>query len=122
MSTKRKPHLLGKPTFYEILGVARATSSSELKANWRTIARELHPDKNPAPDAADKFAEASLAYATLSDAHERSKYNTLLAMHCREQCGRCKGSGLVYKNSSFMLLDASAGEICPVCKGPGVVA
>jgi molecular chaperone DnaJ len=65
-----------KRDYYEILGVARQASPDELKRAFRKIAMESHPDRNPDdPIAADRFKEASEAYAVLSDPDRRRSYD-----------------------------------------------
>lgn len=62
--------------YYEILGVGRDVSSHELKAAYRRLAVEYHPDRNPDnPEAEEKFKEASEAYAVLSDPDKRARYD-----------------------------------------------
>ena len=46
---------------YEILGVKRSASPEEIKKGYRRLVKELHPDKNKAPDAEDKFVGATLS-------------------------------------------------------------
>ena len=65
-----------KRDYYEILGVARQASPDELKRAFRKIAMESHPDRNPDdPVAAERFKEASEAYAVLSDPDRRRSYD-----------------------------------------------
>src|SRR3954471_2289443 len=62
--------------YYEILGVSRQASESEVKKAFRRLARELHPDVNAHdPRAEEKFKEAAEAYEVLSDASRRQTYD-----------------------------------------------
>lgn len=62
--------------YYEILGVGRNASTTEVKRAFRRVARELHPDVNDHdPDAEEKFKEAAEAYEVLSDPERRRAYD-----------------------------------------------
>ncbi|MGO2112849.1 MAG: molecular chaperone DnaJ [Pseudoclavibacter sp.] len=61
---------------YATLGVNRDASSDEIKKAYRKLARELHPDVNPSPDAAERFKDVTHAYDTLSDPTRRQQYDT----------------------------------------------
>jgi molecular chaperone DnaJ len=62
--------------YYEILGVERNADDSALKSAYRKLALTHHPDRNPNnPDAAERFKEASEAYAVLSDPEKRERYD-----------------------------------------------
>jgi molecular chaperone DnaJ len=63
---------------YKTLGVARDASTAEIKAAYRKLALQFHPDRNPGDhQAEEKFKEVSLAYAVLSDEEKRARYNRL---------------------------------------------
>ena len=61
--------------YYEILGVPRTASADDLKAAFRKLARQYHPDVNKEPDAEEKFKEINEAYAVLSDSEKRAAYD-----------------------------------------------
>ena len=62
--------------FYEVLGVNKDANASEIKKAYRKMAREFHPDRNKDnPDAAERFKEASEAYAVLSDEDKKRIYD-----------------------------------------------
>ncbi|MAY20622.1 MAG: molecular chaperone DnaJ [Erythrobacteraceae bacterium] len=61
---------------YKTLGVARTASEKEIKSAYRTLAKELHPDRNKDnPKAAEKFSEATAAYDLLSDKDKRAQFD-----------------------------------------------
>jgi molecular chaperone DnaJ len=65
-----------KRDYYEVLGVDRDASGSEIKRAFRSLARELHPDVNAHdPQAEEKFKEAAEAYEVLSDPGRRDTYD-----------------------------------------------
>ena len=62
--------------YYELLGVARTATESEIKSAYRKLAMKYHPDRNPGDKSAeDKFKEAAQAYAVLADSEKRSLYD-----------------------------------------------
>ncbi|HEU5478139.1 MAG TPA: molecular chaperone DnaJ [Gaiellaceae bacterium] len=61
--------------YYELLGVGRDASESEIKRAFRRLARELHPDVSDAPDADERFREVVEAYEVLSQTETRDLYD-----------------------------------------------
>lgn len=62
---------------YEILGVKKDASDSEIKAAYRKLALQWHPDKHQGEkDAEQKFKEINMAYEILSDKKKRQQYDT----------------------------------------------
>ena len=81
-----------KQSFYDILGVPKGATQAEIKKAYVKLARELHPDKNPAPDAKQKFSTINEAYTTLSDEKKRQVY---------DQTGMSGDEQKQYQNSGF---------------------
>ena len=65
-----------KEDFYNILGVSKNASDSEIKKAYRKLAIKYHPDKNPDdPKAEEKFKQAAEAYEVLGNKDKRAKYD-----------------------------------------------
>ncbi|MCR4694185.1 MAG: molecular chaperone DnaJ [Pseudobutyrivibrio sp.] len=65
-----------KRDYYEVLGVSKTASDSELKSAYRKLAKKYHPDMNPGDKEAEaKFKEATEAYGVLSDPDKRRQYD-----------------------------------------------
>jgi molecular chaperone DnaJ len=61
---------------YEVLGVERSASGVEIKAAYRKLALEWHPDRKPGdPAAEERFKELAMAYAVLGDEDRRIQYD-----------------------------------------------
>ncbi|MDP7531491.1 MAG: DnaJ domain-containing protein, partial [Candidatus Thalassarchaeum sp.] len=68
--------MAGKRDYYDVLGVSKDATDTEIKKAFRSLARQHHPDKNPGDDESEKrFKEVQEAYAVLSDMDERRKYD-----------------------------------------------
>jgi len=67
---------MAKRDYYELLGVARNASQSEIKKAYRKLAMKHHPDRNPDnAEAEEKFKEAKEAYDVLNDEQKRAAYD-----------------------------------------------
>ena len=64
-----------KRDYYEILGLTRTCSDDDIKKAYRRLALQYHPDRNNAPEATERFKEATEAYQVLSDSEKRSLYD-----------------------------------------------
>ncbi|MEO8454330.1 MAG: J domain-containing protein [Sphingomicrobium sp.] len=61
---------------YQRLGVKRGASEAEIKKAYRSLAKQLHPDRNKDnPNAAKRFGEITQAYDLLSDKDKRARYD-----------------------------------------------
>jgi DnaJ-class molecular chaperone len=65
--------------FYEILGVSQDATQDQIQSAYRKLAVKYHPDKNPDDkQAEERFKELGQAYAVLSDAGQRARYDQQL--------------------------------------------
>ena len=65
-----------KEDYYDILGVSKTASDSEIKKAYRKKAIQYHPDKNPGDSEAElNFKKAAEAYEVLSDPDKKARYD-----------------------------------------------
>ena len=84
---------MSKRDYYEVLGVVRTASDSDIKSAYRRLAMKHHPDRNPGDHAAEEqFKEAAEAYAILADAEKRSLYDRF--GHAGVKSAASGGSGI----------------------------
>ncbi|MBP5343743.1 MAG: J domain-containing protein [Alphaproteobacteria bacterium] len=62
-------------SLYDLLGVSKGASDSEIKKAYHKMAKTLHPDVNPDKSAQEKFKNVSKAYEILSDKDKRARYD-----------------------------------------------
>ena len=63
------------PNYYQLLDVTRDSSPLDIKRAYKKLGLQLHPDKNPSPDAAEQFDRVKQAYDVLMDLELRDVYN-----------------------------------------------
>lgn len=81
-----------KRDYYEILGVGKKASDTEIKKAFRKLARKYHPDVNPGDKVAEqKFKELNEAYEILSDSKKRKQYDEF--GHAAFEAGFGPGAG-----------------------------
>src|SRR3954447_2978599 len=67
--------VMAKRDYYEVLGVQRGASEADMKAAYRKLAMQHHPDRNPGDkDCEHKFKELNEAYDVLKGGHKRAAY------------------------------------------------
>ena len=66
----------GAMDLYQQLGIKRGASDADIKKAYRSLAKQLHPDRNKDnPKAAERFAKVTQAYDILSDKDRRARYD-----------------------------------------------
>ncbi|OEU57539.1 MAG: hypothetical protein BA862_12390 [Desulfobulbaceae bacterium S3730MH12] len=62
--------------YYKILEVTKSSTEDEIRKNYRKLAMQYHPDRNPdSPEAEEKFKEVAEAYGVLTDPVKKRQYN-----------------------------------------------
>lgn len=67
--------VLSNHDYYSILGVQPNATKEDIKKAYRKLAMQYHPDKNPSPEASEKFKLINQAYSVLSDDNKRAAYD-----------------------------------------------
>ena len=66
---------MAKKNYYEILGLTFNATYEEIRAAYRKLAFDLHPDRNPTAEAAAQFQEVMQAYTVLINSDSRAEYD-----------------------------------------------
>ncbi|WP_284698413.1 J domain-containing protein [Terrimonas ginsenosidimutans] len=61
--------------YYDVLGIPRTASAEEMRAAYRSLVKQYHPDRNPSPEAAERIKEINEAYEVLSNPEKRKIYD-----------------------------------------------
>lgn len=67
--------MASKQDYYDVLGINRDASDSEIKTAYRKLAFQYHPDRNHEAGSEDKFKEVNEAYEVLSNQQKRDAYD-----------------------------------------------
>jgi len=97
--------------YYEILGVAKEATDSELKKAYRKMALQFHPDKNKCPGASEAFKAIGNAFAILSDTEKRKQYDLYGPMEDQSNLRRHTHRGNRHDYSRGFEADVSAEEL-----------
>lgn len=104
-------------TPYAALGVCRATPDAEIKAAYRKLCQQVHPDKPHGSEVA--FNAATTFYEQIKDAKARERYFKNNTLRGFVPCHRCRAKGQQTKRSG--LTSPPVVEICDYCDGCGQV-
>ena len=63
------------PNYYEILQIQKNTSQTEIKNQYRRLAKKWHPDREKSPDAERRMMQINMAYEVLSNPKRRKMYD-----------------------------------------------
>ncbi|XP_053679797.1 dnaJ homolog subfamily B member 14-like [Anopheles nili] len=89
--------------FYEVLGVTKEATDSEIKKCYKKHALQLHPDKNKAPGAMEAFKSLGSAVETLTDPQKRKAYDLYRTTGNGSSGGRTRtpNGGYTYGQNGF---------------------
>ncbi len=94
--------------WYSILGVERDAGDAQVKAAYRKLAKQYHPDAHPGDKECEaRFREITEAYTILSDQEKRKKYDETLSRG-REEKQKDRGMGNVGRQTGT---DAGNGQV-----------
>ncbi len=68
---------MGSESYYDVLGIPRNATETDIKKAYRNLAKKYHPDVCKEPGAEEKFKSINEAYAVLSDESKRRQYDQL---------------------------------------------
>jgi curved DNA-binding protein CbpA len=111
---------------YGVLGVSRDATAPEIRRAYRQLARRHHPDANPQPGEAGRFAEVARAYEILIDPARRGAYDdTLTHREPTREPGRARVPGARrkgYTRGRRGVLELSPAEAAQAARRPLVLS
>ncbi len=88
--------------YYDILGVSKSASETEIKKAYKKLAMQYHPDRNKWDKKAEaKFKEINEAYQTLSDTTKKKNYDQFGSADGNPFSGRGGGGGNPFGNWQY---------------------
>lgn len=99
-----------KRDYYEILGLSKSATPAEIKAAYRKLALQWHPDRNKAANAHEKFKEINEAYAVLSDSKKKEQYDQFGHAPFQPGAGQNPYGGGFSQQGPFQYYSTSGGN------------
>jgi len=102
---------MSKRDYYDVLNCQKGAGITEIKASFRKLAMEFHPDKNPGDHTAEiKFKEINEAYDVLKDDQKRAAYDRFGHAAFEHNGGRGQGNPFDFASSFTDIFDDLFGE------------
>lgn len=108
-------------THYEHLNVARDATPEQIKRAYRKLAQQLHPDRNPAPNASDLMCELNASHEVLRNPAKRILYDAQLAEEERRSRGLASQAG-TRQGAAMYAAAAQPARPAPSAARPGPAA
>ncbi|CAK9831845.1 DnaJ homolog subfamily B member 12 [Anthophora retusa] len=105
--------------YYEILGINKDATDSDIKKAYKKLALQLHPDKNKAPGAAEAFKAIGNAVAILTDVEKRKQYDMYGPEEERMQSPQTRQNHTHYNYARGFETDITAEELFNMFFGGG---
>jgi len=102
---------MSKRDYYDVLNCQKGAAITEIKASYRKLAMEFHPDKNPGDHTAEvKFKEINEAYDVLKDDQKRAAYDRFGHAAFEHNGGRGNGNPFDFASSFTDIFDDLFGD------------
>lgn len=105
--------------YYEMLGITKEATDSEIKKAYKKLALQLHPDKNKSPGAAEAFKALGNAAGVLTDPEKRKQYDLYGGDDERMQQMNSRGSDTTFQYTRGFEADVTAEELFNMFFGAG---